>query len=175
MWHQLLINGLIAGSALGLLAASFAIIYQTARFFHFAHASIYTLAAYLTYLFSRTLGLPFVVSIAASVSLTALAGWLLYVTTYLPIARRNASSTSLLLVSLGLMVALQNLIAMAFGAELQDLALPAGWQSDQYRKCSYYVGSSHEHCVFSGDPRRPRCAPQVYKDWFVATFRRRQR
>ncbi|HEY1757099.1 MAG TPA: branched-chain amino acid ABC transporter permease [Bryobacteraceae bacterium] len=121
VWHQLLINGLIAGSALGLLAASFAIIYQTARFFHFAHASIYTLAAYLTYLFSRTLGLPFVVSIAASVSLTALAGWLLYVTTYLPIARRNASSTSLLLVSLGLMVALQNIIAMAFGSELKTL------------------------------------------------------
>jgi branched-chain amino acid transport system permease protein len=121
MWQQLLINGLIAGSALGLLAASFALIYQTARFFHFAHASVFTLAGYLTYLFARTLGWPLLVSISASVFLTGVAGWLLYVSIYLPITRRDAGPTSLLLVSLGLMVAIQNIISMAFGDELKTL------------------------------------------------------
>jgi branched-chain amino acid transport system permease protein len=112
---------LIAGSALGLLAASFALIYQTARFFHFAHASVFTLAGYLTYLFARTLGWPLLVSISASVFLTGVAGWLLYVSIYLPITRRDAGPTSLLLVSLGLMVAIQNIISMAFGDELKTL------------------------------------------------------
>lgn len=122
MWRQLLVNGLISGSSLGLLAVSFAIIYQTARFFHFAHASVYTVAAYVAYLFHRTLNLPLGVSIVIAVLLTSSAGWLIYATTYLPIIRRQASSTSLLLVSLGLMVAIQNIVAMCFGDELKTLS-----------------------------------------------------
>jgi branched-chain amino acid transport system permease protein len=121
MIAQLLINGLIAGSAIGLLAASFALIYQTARFFHFAHASVFTLAAYLTYLFTRTLRLPVALAILASVLLTGVCGKLMYAGVYLPISKRAASPASLLLVSLGLMVALQNLIAMLFGDELKTV------------------------------------------------------
>jgi branched-chain amino acid transport system permease protein len=119
MMPQLLINGLIAGSAIGLLAASFALIYQTARFFHFAHASVFTLAAYLTYLFARIVGLPMILAILASIVLTGLAGRLLYTAIYLPISKRAATPTSMLLVSLGLMVALQNFIAMLSGDELK--------------------------------------------------------
>ena len=122
VWRQLLVNGLISGSSLGLLAVSFAIIYQTARFFHFAHASVYTVAAYIAYLFNRSLNLPLFIAIAISILLTSIAGWLIYATTYLPIIKRQASSTSLLLVSLGLMVAIQNVVAMCFGDELKTLS-----------------------------------------------------
>lgn len=121
MGAQLFINGLVAGSGLGLLAASFALIYQTAGFFHFAHASVYTVGAYLAYASTRSLGLPLPVALACAVVITALIGWAHYTAVYSPILRKRGSPTDLLLASLGLMVALQNGVAMTFGDELKIL------------------------------------------------------
>jgi branched-chain amino acid transport system permease protein len=39
---QLAANGLISASVYVLMAVGFATIYRTARFFHFAHAVVYT-------------------------------------------------------------------------------------------------------------------------------------
>ena len=44
---NLLINGLVTGCALGVVAVSFQLAYSTTRIFHVAHAGIYTLAGYL--------------------------------------------------------------------------------------------------------------------------------
>ena len=127
MWEQFIINGLVSGSALGLLAASFAVIYQTAGFFHFAHASTFTLAAYVAYTAARTLGLPLPLVIVATVLITAAVGWLQHALLYGPVSRRHASRTSLLLASLGLMVAMKNSVSMIFGDELKTLSdLPVG-------------------------------------------------
>ncbi|MBI4546429.1 MAG: hypothetical protein HY707_00505 [Ignavibacteriae bacterium] len=45
MLQQLLLNGIIAGSIYSLVALGFALIYQTTRFFHFAHGAVYTFGA----------------------------------------------------------------------------------------------------------------------------------
>ena len=41
---HLLVNGLVTGCALGMVAISFSLVYSTTRIFHVAHAGIYTLA-----------------------------------------------------------------------------------------------------------------------------------
>ena len=46
---QLLINGLITGSALGIVAISFSLVFSTAKIFHVAHAGVYTMAGYLAW------------------------------------------------------------------------------------------------------------------------------
>lgn len=46
MINQLVINALIASSIYTLIAVSFSLIYQTTRFFHFAHAMVFTSGAY---------------------------------------------------------------------------------------------------------------------------------
>jgi branched-chain amino acid transport system permease protein len=51
MVNQLLLNGIIAGSIYTLIAVGFSLIYQTTRFFHFAHGAIYTFGAFFAYLF----------------------------------------------------------------------------------------------------------------------------
>lgn len=53
MLNQLLINALIASSIYILIAVSFSLIYQTTRFFHFAHAVVFTAGTYFTYLFYK--------------------------------------------------------------------------------------------------------------------------
>jgi len=49
MINQLLINGAIAGSIYALIALSFALIYRTVKFFHFAHGVVYTAGAYVAF------------------------------------------------------------------------------------------------------------------------------
>ena len=46
---QLLINGLVTGCALGVVAVSFSLVYATTKIFHVAHAGVYTLAGYLAW------------------------------------------------------------------------------------------------------------------------------
>ena len=46
MINQLVINALIASGIYTLIAISFSLIYQTTRFFHFAHAVVFTSGSY---------------------------------------------------------------------------------------------------------------------------------
>ena len=46
---QLLVNGLVTGCALGVVAISFSLVYATTKIFHVAHAGIYTLGGYLAW------------------------------------------------------------------------------------------------------------------------------
>ncbi len=46
---QLLVNGLVTGCALGVVAISFSLVYATTKIFHVAHAGIYTMGGYLAW------------------------------------------------------------------------------------------------------------------------------
>ena len=67
---QLLINGLVTGSALGVVAVAFSLVFSTAKIFHVAHAGVYTMAGYLAWTLARH-GVPsplaLVVAICAGV------------------------------------------------------------------------------------------------------------
>jgi branched-chain amino acid transport system permease protein len=128
MWQQYLVNGIVAGSQLGLLAASFALVYQTARFFSFSHASIFTLGAYAAYALKQYCGLPLLLAGFVAILAVAVAGWLQHYFIFARLLRRKTAPISLLLASLGLMVAIQNAISMTFGDELKMLS------SDQVRQ-----------------------------------------
>lgn len=121
MLLQLLINGAVVGSAYALIALSFGLIYTTSRFFHFAHGTVYTFGAYLTFLFFRIFGLPFVFAVALSVPLAATVGSLCEALIYRPLRRRRATSAVSLMASLGLFVALQNLISLSFGDDTKSI------------------------------------------------------
>jgi hypothetical protein len=54
MIEQLILNGIITGSIYFLVAIGFALIYQTTRFFHFAHGAVYTFGAYASTDFTPT-------------------------------------------------------------------------------------------------------------------------
>ena len=111
MYSQLLVNGLIAGSIYALVALGFGLIYSTTRFFHFAHAAIFTTGAYLAYS-GWLLGLSLYIAIPLAVIGTSILGALLEVGVYRPLRRKGASSLILLLASLGLLIVIQNAISI---------------------------------------------------------------
>ena len=121
MLNQLLINALIASSIYILIAVSFSLIYQTTRFFHFAHAVVFTSGAYFTFLFHKLLNFPVFISIPIAVALAASLGCGMEVFVYKPLRRKNASPMVLLLASLGLYIVLQNTISMVFGDDTKSI------------------------------------------------------
>ncbi|MBI4021957.1 MAG: branched-chain amino acid ABC transporter permease [Candidatus Andersenbacteria bacterium] len=118
---QLLINGLIAGSIYALIAAGFSLIYATNRFVHFAHGTTVTVSAYLLYALFTQLGLPFYLAAALTMAGAGGLGWLVYVLLYRPLKQRGAANAILLVASIGLMILLENLMLLIFGADVKTL------------------------------------------------------
>ncbi len=120
---QLFINILIQFSIYFLLAVSFAIIYRTVKFFHFAHGVIFTVGAYLVFLLSAWLKTPLVLSIFGSIMITVLLGCLMELSIYRPFRKRGSPELVLLLASLGIYIFLQNIISMAFGDSTRTIRI----------------------------------------------------
>lgn len=118
---QFLFNGLVAGFAYALLALSFALIYTPTRFFHFAHGVIYTAGAYFMLTFYVRAKLPFAVALLLAVLATSLLGMTMDLVIYRPLRRKYASGLVLLIASMGLYIALQNVISLVFGDETKTL------------------------------------------------------
>jgi branched-chain amino acid transport system permease protein len=121
MIEQLLLNGIIAGSIYSLVALGFALIYQTTRFFHFAHGAVYTLGAYFAYLFFVQLGFDRWLAFPFACVATMLLGVVLEVSVYRPMRNRKATDLTLLIASLGLYIVLQNIISMVWGDDTKTM------------------------------------------------------
>lgn len=118
---QLMANGLVNGCLYALMAVGFGLIYNTTRVFHIAYGATYTAAAYLCFLFLVKLSWSYPIAIGAALLSTLLLGVLIELFVYAPLARKNASLLVSLLSSLGLYIAIVNLIALLFGNETQVL------------------------------------------------------
>ena len=120
---QVLVNILISASTILLIALGFALVYRTVRFFHFAHAIVFTSGAYFAFACHEWAGLPLVLAVPAGVLLSACVGCLIELMVYRPLRSRNASSLVLLLASLGVYIALQNIVSMFFGDDTKLLRI----------------------------------------------------
>jgi branched-chain amino acid transport system permease protein len=121
MFEQLIVNSIISTSVYLLVALGFAIIYRTVRFFHFAHAAVFTSGAYLTFLFNQIFGLYLYTSILLAIIGASLIGCMMEWLVYKPIRRKKSSSLILLLASLGIYIVLQNVISMVFGDDTKSI------------------------------------------------------
>lgn len=98
---QILINGLIEGLFISLLAIGFSIVYNSTGIFHIAQGAIYTLAPFLVFSFIKVgAGIPiavlltFTITIFLSMSFEKANHWPLY--------RKEASTMIQLISSLGI-------------------------------------------------------------------------
>lgn len=123
---QLLVDGLVTGCAVGLVAVSFSLYYSTTRVFHVAHAGVYTLGGYLAW-YAATLGIPFALACALGIAGAALAGALVQRFLYDELERREATPLVMLIASLGALAVLQNGVAMAFTPNI--LQFPNAWRT----------------------------------------------
>ena len=121
MIDQLILNGLISGSIYALVAIGFSLVLKISRFLNFAHGGVYTLAGYFTFLLIATFRLEPSVAFPIVCILTVLVGCSIEFSVYRPLRKRNASSSSLLIASLGIYLALQNLISLFWGNDTKTI------------------------------------------------------
>ena len=118
---QLLINTLVSSSKFIYLAISFSLIYSTTRFFHFAHAVVFTSGAYFAFLFYKLLGFSIYISIPIAIFFAIVLGCSIENFIYKPLRKKGTSSIVMLLASLGIYIFLQNLISMLFGDDTKSI------------------------------------------------------
>jgi branched-chain amino acid transport system permease protein len=120
---QLLINGLVTGCALGVVAVSFSLIYATTKIFHVAHAGVYTMAGYIAWwLVSR--GAPEIIALGVAIGACVLLGALIQGGLYAQLAKRRATHLVVLIASLGVLAVIQNIIAAVFTPNILQFPVP---------------------------------------------------
>ena len=120
---QLLVNGLVTGCALGVVAISFSLIYATTKIFHVAHAGVYTLAGYLAWSLVQH-GAPNIVAVLVAVAACTALGALIQGVLYAQLAARRATHLVVLIASLGVLAVIQNIIAAVFTPNILMFAVP---------------------------------------------------
>ena len=111
---QLLATGLVVGSIYALCALGWGLIYGTTLHFHVAHGAVFTLAAYYAWLGQQRLGLPLVAAIVLAIAAAAASGLLIDLLLYQPLERRGAIRTTVFISSLGLLIVVENVLAILF-------------------------------------------------------------
>lgn len=111
MAEQILINGVLTSGIYALLAIGFSLIFGVARIVNLAHTAFYMLAAYFIFLFAHLLGLNVLLSIALAIFFTTFIGMVTYKLCIDPIREHE---TSIVIVTVSLAIALQEIILLFF-------------------------------------------------------------
>jgi len=119
---QLIINSIIAGAIYALVALGFNLIYGSTKFFDLANGVMATAGGYAVFYFAKTLDLHIYIAAIIGVALAGIVGFGLDKFIYLPLRMRKASNMILLVASLGVMTALQAIIAILFNSQFKTLS-----------------------------------------------------
>ncbi len=120
---QLVVNGLAVGSIIALAAIGLTLTYGILRLSNFAHGDFMTLGAYLT-LVVNTAGVNIWLAMLVGAAMTVVAVLVSEKVIWSPMRVRRASSTTLVIISIGLALFLRNGIILVWGGGNQSYNLP---------------------------------------------------
>ncbi len=122
LFLQLLGNGIVQGAVAACLAAGFGFVYRSFRVFHIALGGQFIFSCYMFYLFGAVLHLPMLAAAAVSLALSVLFAWGIELVVYRPFLRKGVSSGATMIASLGIMIVVENALALAFGNEFKTIS-----------------------------------------------------
>jgi len=122
MLMQVIIGGIAVGSSYALIALAMVIIYKTSEVLNFAQGDMAMLSAYVTFTLLHVYGLPFWVSVPA----TLLFAFLLGVCSEFLFLRRakNPTVLGLIIMTLSLEMIIFGLVSWKWGSEQKELPFP---------------------------------------------------
>jgi branched-chain amino acid transport system permease protein len=115
-----LVIGLAVGSVYSIIALGFVLIYKATGIFNLAQGSLMALGAYICYIYSVTLGLPFLLAVV----LTLISAFLLGMLFEVAFLRRMIGQPhlSILMVTIGMYLLVRGIILIIFG--VYSISLP---------------------------------------------------
>ncbi|MCO5233055.1 MAG: branched-chain amino acid ABC transporter permease [Chitinophagales bacterium] len=113
---QILLNSIVSGLLLSLVAIGFTYIFQVTKVFHLAHGGIYVSGAFACWwMLTKTNNWFF--AVAFSILAVAVLIYLIEKSIYLPLTKKQSNQSISLIASMGLYVVIVNGLAMFFGNE----------------------------------------------------------
>lgn len=109
-----------------MIALGFNLIYGTVKFFDLGYGALTAVGGYSVFYFYKVLGLDLYISVLLGVLISGIIGFIIYKFVYTPLRARKSSSMVLLVASLGVLTALQAVIAIIFSSQFQTLSRNAG-------------------------------------------------
>lgn len=113
---QILLNSLISGLVLSLVAIGFTYIFRVTKVFHLAHGAVYVAGA-LSWWQVVTITNSWVAGIFAATGLVVLLIYTIEKAVYLPLNRKQSNQSISLIASMGVYVVVVNILALLFGSE----------------------------------------------------------
>jgi branched-chain amino acid transport system permease protein len=123
---QLTVDGLVFGLVIALAGVGLSMIFGTTGLTNFAHGELVTLGALSTLVFNNFLGLPFVVSAALALVVSAAFGSLQDRGLWRQLRKRGVSLIAMLVVSIGFGILLRYMYLFFFGGATQQFASFSG-------------------------------------------------
>lgn len=120
---QLLLNGVAVGSVIALAAVGLTLTYGILRLSNFAHGDLMTLGAYLT-LLANGIGINLWLSVLLGCAATILGVLLSEQLIWSPMRAKRATSTTLIIISIGLALFIRYGIILFWGGSNQRYDLP---------------------------------------------------
>lgn len=120
---QLIVNGIAVGSVIALAAVGLTLIYGILRLSNFAHGDFMTLGAYLTWWVNQK-GVNLWMAMVLGAVGTVLAMFVSEQLLWKPMRERRATSTTLIIISIGLALFLRNAILLVWGGSNQNYDIP---------------------------------------------------
>lgn len=117
---QILFNGMVSGSLIGLMAVSMAVVYLPTRVFHIALAGIYSLAPYLVLGLMKH-GIPWWGAASIVIISSSFISICCEYINHGPLQKRGASESAHLISSLGIMMLIVQTIALIWGNDPMTL------------------------------------------------------
>jgi branched-chain amino acid transport system permease protein len=120
---ELIFQGLVRGAMYALMGIGLSLIFGILGVVNFAHGEFFMLGTYAMYFVSALLGLPFLAGVAAAAIVLFVAGVLIERTLIEPLRRRAGRDWLLdsFVLTIGLMVILQNLTLLGFGSQRRGI------------------------------------------------------
>jgi neutral amino acid transport system permease protein len=118
---QAIFNGIVFGSILAIGALGLTLTWGIVRLINVSHGELLTSGAFGAYFVNVTLGLPLVLAFPASMGVGAGVAIVLEAVLWRPLRRRRLGETQLMLVSIGVALAVRNLIAFFWGVDYKLL------------------------------------------------------
>ena len=120
MFIQLLIGAIMLGGIYGLLGLGYGIIYKTSGLLTFAQGEVLMIGAFLGYTFFKLFHMPFLVALLATVVIMFVFGFVFEKTIIRTILGGGGTPIHVVLATIGISIALQNLAALIWTSEIQQ-------------------------------------------------------
>lgn len=122
LFLQLLGNGIVQGAVAMLYAAGFGFVYRSFRVFHIAMGAQFVFSCYAFYQCAVQWKLPLAFAVCGALVLSVVFAFAIEWAVYRPFSRKGCSSGVVMIASLGVMIVVENAIALVFGNEVKTIS-----------------------------------------------------